>query len=103
MLVKYSDSIETSTKNDLTLDIDTISKEAGKIELQNDNERWIPTNNEIENIEKILSSKIETQNDDITETDSVESISNNTSEENKVNPIESNIKRLSYLSRDLNA
>lgn len=94
MLVKYSDSIDESNKNIELVDIDKISKDAGKLELQNDEKRWIPTQEEIEKLETILDEKTKVTEEDVVITDE--------EQENNINSLENKVNRLSYMRRDSN-
>lgn len=55
MLVKFTDTFESKKEIISTdIDIDEISKQAGKIESVNQEPRWIPTEEELEKLERIL-------------------------------------------------
>lgn len=60
MLVKFSNTFdeEKSIKTD-EIDLDVLSKEVGKIEALKEEERWKPTEKEIETLDSILKEKIQ--------------------------------------------
>lgn len=106
MLVKFTDTFQTSNQVP-PVEIDDLSKQAGKIEAENQEVRWIPTDEELKKLEEILNKKAEIESNElIPSQEELNVVEQNSPEENNSIieaselDIENKIKRLSYLSRD---